>query len=413
MPFPSFLSSPLIALPLRNANFAIYSAGSAVSLIGMWMQRIAIGWLTWELTQSGLWLGIVAFADFFPVLLVGPFAGAVADRWDRLRVIKTSQTIALMQATTLFGLTVSGHINIGFLVALSAFQGVVVAFNQPARLALVPSLVPQADLASAVAINSIVFNLARFIGPMFAGVAIVWSGVAAAFAANALSYVAFLVALSRIRVDSAVARPARQKSFTADLRDGIRYTAAHPGIAAPLVLLIAIGIGGRPLNELLPGLAADVFRSGVGGLSILASAIAAGAILGGLWLGHRAQSSGLIYVAVGAALTGALAAVMAIATASMWIAVPAVVVFGFCTSTSGIAIQTIIQLAADPTMRGRVMGLYGLIFRGAPAVGALAAGVASAQFGLRWPVFVGALLVVAVCAWTYLGRARIAEALPK
>jgi MFS family permease len=181
----------LVTLLLRNADFSIYAAGSTVSLIGMWMQRIAIGWLTWELTKSGVWLGIVAFADFFPVLVIGPIAGAAADRWDRLRVVKTSQSISLMQATVLFGITVSGHINIGLLVALSAFQGVVVAFNQPARLALVPSLVPQADLASAVAINSVVFNLARFIGPMFAGLAIVWSGVAAAFAANALSYVVF------------------------------------------------------------------------------------------------------------------------------------------------------------------------------------------------------------------------------
>ena len=194
-----------------------------------------------------------------------------------------------MQATVLFGITVSGHINIGLLVALSAFQGVVVAFNQPARLALVPSLVPQADLASAVAINSVVFNLARFIGPMFAGLAIVWSGVAAAFAANALSYVVFLVALARIRVAPTVAVSAKQKSFAADLREGIRYTAKHPGIASLLVLLIAIGIGGRPLNELLPGFAADVFHSGAGGLSILASAIGGGAILGGLWLGHRAR----------------------------------------------------------------------------------------------------------------------------
>lgn len=413
MSIASLLDSPLIALPLRNANFAIYSAGSAVSLIGMWMQRIAIGWLTWELTKSGLWLGIVAFADFFPVLLIGPFAGAVADRWDRLRVIKTSQTIALAQATVLFGLSASGHINIGLLVALSAFQGIVVAFNQPARLALVPSLVSQADLASAVAINSVVFNLARFIGPMLAGVAIVLSGVEAAFAANALSYVVFLVALSRIRIVSAVSRSAKQKSFTADLRDGVRYTAEHPGIAALLLLLIAIGIGGRPLNELLPGFAADVFRSGAGGLSILASAIGGGAILGGLWLGHGAHSSSLTHVALGGALMGALAAIMTIATESMWVAVPAVVVFGFCMSTSGIAIQTIIQLAADPTMRGRVMGLYGLIFRGAPAVGALAAGLASAQFGLRWPVFFGALLVIAVCFWTYLSREQIVEALPK
>src|SRR6266545_1243093 len=117
----SLLGTPLLALPLRNANFGVYSAGSAVSLIGMWMQRIAIGWLTWQMTKSGLWLGIVAFADFFPVLLIGPVAGAAADRWDRLRVVKTSQTLSLVQATVLFALTASSNVNIGILVALTAF----------------------------------------------------------------------------------------------------------------------------------------------------------------------------------------------------------------------------------------------------------------------------------------------------
>ena len=412
MSIASLLGTPLVALPLRNPNFGIYSAGSAVSLVGMWMQRIAIGWLTWEMTKSGLWLGIVAFADFFPVLLIGPIAGAAADRWDRLRVVKTSQTISLVQATALFALTASGRINIGLLVALTAFQGVVVAFNQPARLALVPSLVAERDLASAVAINSIVFNLARFIGPMFAGLAIVWSGVSAAFAANALSYVVFLLALARLRVPATLAESAKQRSFSADMRDGIRYTATHPGIAALLVLLVALGVGGRPLNELLPGFAADVFHSGAGGLSILASAIGGGAICGGLWLGHRARASELTWVALGSSSAGALAAIVAVATEHMWVAVPAVAVFGFCTSTAGIAIQTLIQLAADRNMRGRVMGLYGLIFRGAPAIGALAAGLASAHFGLRWPVFFGALLVLAVCIWTYRSRERIAAALP-
>jgi hypothetical protein len=248
-----------LALPLWNANYGIYAAGSAVSLIGTWMQRISIGWLTWELTHSGLWLGIVAFADFVPVLLVGPVEGAAANRWDRLRVIKTSQTLSLVQATVLFALTATGHMNI---VLLTALQGMCVAFNQPARLALVPSLVAEADVASAVAINSVIFNLARFIGPMLAGLVIGWSGVVAAFAANALSYVAFLVALTRLRIDPITAKPSRQKSLQAVLREGIRYTATHPAIASALVLLIAVGIGGRPLNELLPGFAAEVFRSG-------------------------------------------------------------------------------------------------------------------------------------------------------
>src|SRR6516164_7619085 len=211
MPIAS-LSGSRLALPLRNANYGIYIAGSAVSLIGTWMQRIAVGWLTWQLTHSGLWLGIVAFADFFPVLLVGPIAGAAADRWDRLRVVQTSQCILLVQAAVLFALTASGHMNIGLLVALTAFQGVIVAFNQPARLALVPSLVAQADLASAVAINSVVFNLARFIGPMLAGPAIVWSGVAAAFAANAISYIASLLALVSISIVSTATESPKGRS---------------------------------------------------------------------------------------------------------------------------------------------------------------------------------------------------------
>jgi MFS family permease len=411
MPLAFVRGNRLVDLLLRNADFSIYSAGSGVSLIGMWMQRIAIGWLTWELTESGLWLGIVAFADFFPVLLIGPIAGAAADRWDRLRVVKTCQAISLVQATVLFVLTATDHINIGLLVALTAFQGFVVAFNQPARLVLVPSLVPEKDFGAAVAINSVIFNTARFIGPMFAGVAIVWSGVAATFAANALSYVVFLFALSRIRLAPAVAEVAEHGTFAADLREGIRYTATHPGIAPLLLLSIALGIGGRPLNELLPGFAADVFRSGAGGLSILASAIGGGAILGGVWLAQRAHGAGMLYVSIGSAFVGALASILAIATVSMWVAVPAVAVFGFCMSASGISIQTLVQLSSEGSMRGRVMGLYGLIFRGAPAIGALAAGIASAQFGLRWPVFFGALLVIGACLWTYRSRTRIAAAL--
>lgn len=410
MSFSDLLSSRLIALPLRNPNFGIYSIGNGLSLIGMWMQRIALGWLAWQLTHSGLWLGIVAFADFFPVIVIGPVAGAVADRLDRLRLMKVSQGLQLVQAGTLFALTASGHINIWLLVTLTAIQGVLVAFNQPARLAFIPSLVAPSDLASAVAINSVIFNLARFIGPMLAGLAIVWSGVATAFAVNALSYFAFIWALMRIKVEPE-AMTATNRGLRGDLMDGIKYTATHPGIGALLVLGIALGVGGRPLNELLPGFAADVYHAGAGGLSILASAIGGGAIVGGLWLAHRSHSVGLTQVVLTNALVSGLAAMAAISSDKMWIAVPSVVVMGFSASVAGIGMQTMIQLATDRNMRGRVMGLYGLIFRGAPAVGALGAGLVSASLGLRWPVFIGALLVVAVWLWTYLARERIATAM--
>src|SRR5262245_60206621 len=163
MSIADLLRTPLIELPLRNRNFGIYSLGSAVSLTGTWMERIAIGWLTWQLTESGFWLGVVAFADFFPVILIAPFAGAVADRRDRLNVVKFSQFVLLVQALVLFVATASGHVTVGLIVALTTIHGILVAFNQPARLALVPSLVPRPDLGSAVAINSVIFNLARFI----------------------------------------------------------------------------------------------------------------------------------------------------------------------------------------------------------------------------------------------------------
>ena len=411
MPLADLLRTPLIALPLRNPNLGIYSAGSAVSLTGMWMERIAIGWLTWQLTESGFWLGVVAFADFFPVILIAPIAGAAADRWDRLRVVKTSQFILLVQASVLFAATASGHITVGLIVALTAIHGIVVAFNQPARLALVPSLVPRVDLGPAVAINSIIFNLARFIGPIFAGFAIVWSGVAAAFAANMLSYVVFLVALARIRIAPGEAETAAPRSFIADMRDGIRYTATHPGIGSLFVLLIAIGVGGRPLTELLPGFADEVFHAGAGGLSILASSVGAGAILGGLWLGHRAHATNLVAVTLATTLGQALSAIAIIATDRLWLAVPAVVAYGFCVSAAGIASQTLVQLASDRHMRGRVMGLYGLIFRGGPSIGALGAGIISVHLGLRWPVVIGAVLLAAAWLWTYIIRDRIAAAM--
>jgi predicted MFS family arabinose efflux permease len=403
----SFLESQL-ALPLKNKTYGIYVAGNGISLIGTWMQRISVSWLTWELTHSGLWLGIITFAEFFPGLVVGPLAGAVADRTNQLNLVKISQVVLLVQAMVLFALTAADHLNVGGLVALIGFQGTIVSFNQPARLALVPSLVAEADVGSAVAINSVIFNLARFIGPMLAGLVIVRSGVAAAFAANAVSYAAFLLALFRVKIDAVERAPGGRRNFSTDLKAGIRYTAGHPAIASLLVLLTAIGIGGRPLNQLLPGFAAQVFHLGAGGFSILASAAGAGAILGGLWLGHRSQSLDLVFVATMSALGGAVAAICVSATGTMWVGVPGIAAFGFCLSVAGIAIQTVIQLASDRAMRGRVMGLYGVLFRSAPALGTLAAGLASVHFGLRWPVIFGALIVIAVAGCTYARQARVA-----
>jgi MFS family permease len=375
------------------------------------MQRVVTGWLTWELTGSGAWLGLVVFADLFPTVIVGPIAGAYADRSDRLRVTKISQALAMLQAVALFLLTATGLINIGLLLALTLFLGVVAAFNQPARLALIPALVPRSDLTAAVAVNSVVFNLARFIGPAVAGLIIATVGVSVAYAANAATFIAFLVALSKVRLNVSEALPQGRGKLWSDLIAGIRYSASHVGIATVLTLMIAANVGARPLLELLPGFAADVFHSGAAGLALLTSSVGAGAIIAGFWLAGMSGGTSLGRAFLANTLISALAGVLFAMTDNMWLAVPLLVVNGFAMAGMGIAAQTLIQIAVDPGMRGRVLSLHGLIFRGGPALGALIMGTASDLVGLRLPIFLGATVVLAVWIWARLRQSRMTESL--
>jgi predicted MFS family arabinose efflux permease len=389
-----------ISRTLAHRDFGVYVAGNSISLIGTWMQRIGVGWLAWELSHSGAVLGLVAFADLFPGVLIGPFGGALADRADRLRVIKVAQTLIMLQALALFVLTAGGGINVPLLVALVLFQGAVIGFNQPARLALIPSLVPRPDLATAVAINSIVFNTARFIGPALAGVAIVALDVSAVFALNALSFVAFLFALSRLRLQPNAA-PRSRRSMLGAIADGLRYALRHPGIGPILVLQAVLAGCARPFVELLPGFAAEVFGRGAPGLALLSSTIGIGAIAGGLWLAQRPGQTGLPRIVLATSIMTALTVLAFALCRWFWPAVWCVALAGFAMVVAGAGTQTVLQTAVDEDMRGRVLSLFGLIFRGGPALGALAMGAASEALGLQAPLIAGALigLVAALLLW--------------
>ncbi|MGQ7791082.1 MFS transporter [Faunimonas sp. B44] len=393
-----------IAGALGHRDFRLYTAGNVVSLIGTWMQRVVTGWLIWELTGSGLWLGLVAFADLFPTVVLGPFAGALADRMDRLKLTKITQFLAMLQALALFGLTATGLITPLLLILLTTFLGIVAAFNQPARLALIPALVPRAELPTAVALNAVVFNLARFIGPAVAGILIASGGVPLAYAANAFTFVVFLVLLARISATQEEQALKSGSGFMRDLADGIRYTFTDVGIATVLLLLIASNVGARPLIELLPGFAAEVFRSGASGLAILTSAVGVGAILAGLWLGGRPQGKGLSRILLGSTILVAIAAALFTFSDRMVVGVPLLVVTGFAMATSGVAAQTLIQIAVDPAMRGRVLSIYGILFRGGPALGALVMGAASERFGLQLPILWGSVAVLAIALWALASR---------
>jgi len=399
-----------IARAFASRNYRLFAAGNAISLIGTWLQRVAVGWLAWQLTHSGTWLGLVAFADLFPTVVLSPWAGALADRRDRVRVIWVSQIISMAQASLLAILTAFGIITIWSLFGLAILLGIANAVSQPARLALIPSLVERVNLPSAVAINSIIFNGARFIGPAAAGVIIAEGSVALAFAVNALTYIGFLVALARLDSVKDVVRRA-DRSFLRAMVEGYLYAARHEGIGAMLLLMAVTSLGTRGFIELLPGFADKVFGRGPQALAWLMATVGLGAVLGGLWMVRRPAITGLTSIVFANTLLMTAALVGFTVTARFWIALPCLAVAGFGLVVSGIGAQTLVQSAVDAAMRGRVMALYGMIFRGGPALGALVMGLFSEQFGLRLPVAAGALLCTVYWLWARLRQPVVAERL--
>ena len=399
-----------IARAFAHRNYRVYLSGNGVSLIGWWLQRVAVGWLAWTLTHSGTWLGLVSLADFLPVLFLSPFAGVLADRRDRVWIIRITQLCGCVQAGLLALLVATDTITIELLFALVLLLGIASGIAQPARLALVPSLVDRASLASALAINSVVFNLARFIGPAIAGVMIAEVGIAAAFAANAVSYFAFQISLARLRGLPPVPAAEPQNAIRASA-EAYAYASRHKGIGPMLLLFAMTAIGTRGFIELFPGFADHVFDRGPQGLAMLTSTVGLGAICGGAWMVLRPAVAGLAAVVLGHTLMMSLAILAFTATDRFYLALPCVFVAGAAMTITGTGAQTLIQATVDSRMRGRVMALYGMIFRAGPAVGAVLIGLASEHLGLRLPLAIGALVSCGFWLLTRLHHKEIAAAL--
>lgn len=395
----------------RNRDYTIYCVGSSLTVIGLWMQRIAVGWVTWELTESATWLGIVAFAELFPVVILSPFAGTMADRMNRLTIARVAQCLNMLQATVLTVLTLTGALTIWWLFSLALFAGIVVSFWQPARMAMIPNLVRREDMASAVAINSVIFNAARFIGPPIAGILIVGYGAGYAFLGNAISYIPFIVALFMIRPRMDVNVKKSRAGLFAQMFEGYRYALTHPGIGPMLVLMLVTCIAMRPVFELLPGFAAEIFGRGAEGLSMMATATGIGAVIGGIYLGQRNGLEGLVQLSLVsvAAMIGAL--LVFSQTSNFWVALVALAVAGAAMVTHGAGSQTLIQSAVEEGMRGRVVALYGMLFRGGPAIGALLMGWVSDWAGLHWPLVVGCAAASIALFWIIGRRTTMREAM--
>jgi predicted MFS family arabinose efflux permease len=402
----------VILRTLGQRNYGLYAAGNSVSLVGTWMQKIAVGWLAWELTHSYTWIGIVAFLDLAPSVLIGPIGGAVADRIDHMRIILWSQVTAMIVSFGMWGAAALGLMTIWPLAAFVLVNGVVLAFTQPARLAIVSSLVPRDDVQTAVAINAIIFNTARFVGPAVAGIVIARWGVAAAFLVKSLTYLAFLLALLRIKLAPEPQHPrAADSSILGDIGASLGYVGRHAGIGPVLLLQTMLSFSVRAVIELLPGFAGAVFARGVDGLAWLTSTIGIGAIVGGVWLAQRGRTEGMTAIVLLASAGGALATLGFVAGTAFWPALVAIGISGVAMVISGVGAQTQVQMAVAPQMRARVLSLYGTIIRGGPALGALVIGGVADYVGLRLPTAIAALLILGACAWSWTQRRAIAEGL--
>lgn len=379
-----------VARPFRNRNFAMYTAGNAISNTGTWIQRLAVGWLAWKLTESAFWVAAVSFADLFPVVILGMFGGVLADRVNRLKVVRICQIVQALQATALFFLVAYDLITIELLFAFTLILGASTGFDQPARQSLVYGLVPREDLTSAVAVNSMIFNTARFIGPAIAGVVIAAFGLAWAFAINAVSFLATILALTFMKLPAAEHVSKHRMSVLADLLLGFRYTARHQVIGRLILYSLALSLLVRPLNELLPAITELLFGHGASGLAILTSARGVGALIGGLLLAKRTQIQGLTRHLVYSMLAGVVSVFLLLATGNLWVGAVAVAMFGFALSTTGTGTVTLIQVTVDNRLRGRVLSLNGLIMRGVPSLGAVVMGWVADRVGLQWPLAVGA-----------------------
>jgi MFS family permease len=392
-----------IGRALSSRNYRTYWSGNALSLVGTWAHRVAAGWLTWELTHSATWLGIIAFAELFPTMIIAPIAGAIADKADIKRLMIVCQILSGLQAALLALLVYTDLITIEILFGLTLFLGAVLGFQAPVRMALVPSLVEKEELSAAIALSAATFNGARFVGPALAGVVIVWGGVAPAFTLNALSYCVFIYALTQVQLTPRLPLKGNRKAdLFHDLAEGVRYVRGHFSIRSLLILLFTMSFLLRPFNELLPGFVAEVFDRGAEGLAMMTSAAGLGAMSGGLWLARRGRTEGLSRVLVRAMLLGIVGLLGFASSKIFWVALLCLVAVGFSVVSIGISTQVMVQNSVDSAMRARVMSLYGVLNRGGPALGALVMGWAASDLGMAPPVITGALLALIV--WLLVSR---------
>jgi MFS family permease len=394
----------------RHRNYALFMIGLGPHAISTWMHRVAVGWLAWELTHSTAWLGIIAAADLAPLLILSPIAGAVVDRMVPLHVLRLTQWAQFVMAALLAGLMYAGLVNIWILFVIMLVLGCVHAFGAASRHATVPYTVPRQLVATAVSLDSALFQASRFIGPAIAAIGLQFYGVLSLLVAHTVGTFVFSLFMHLMDVP-APERRAGRSSMLANIKEGIRYV--HEFRAMGLLFLLC-GFGAvflRPVQEMLPGFAGAVYSAGPTGLAWLTSAMGIGAMVSATWIGVRGRIQGLTNICYAGSALLAVATIGFVVTNNLYIGVVFAILSGFALNTVTTGIQALVQSAVDDSMRGRVMSLFTVIFRGTPAIGGFALGVLAEFIGLRWTFAIAALICVAALVWLLPQRRSIRDSI--
>ena len=388
---------------LGHRDFRLFWCGQLVSLIGTWMQSVGQAWLVLELTNSPFRLGVIGALQFGPILLFSFLSGAISDRVRKRRLLLGTQTALMLQAFTLAALVGSGRVQFWHVAVLAALYGLATTLDMPSRQSYIAHLVPRGDLMNAIALNSAVFNGARVVGPAVAGLLVARYGTAAAFLMNGASFIAVLAALAAIRTEGAPS-PRRGVGLRAEIAEGVRYAAGTPRVALVMSLLVVVSLFVVNMNVLVPLIARDVLHEGAHGFGLLMAALGVGAVAGALAVAALSVGRPPLGMVVGPALAAA-ALLLLLSTARHFGPTAAVLVaLGFAQIVFMTSCNTTVQIAVPDELRGRVMGLYALVFAGMTPIGALIMGTVAEHWGVSRACAVGGgaglLLILALTvAW--------------
>lgn len=393
---------------LQSRNYRLFFAGQGVSLIGTWMTRIATSWLVYRLTGSALLLGLISFAGQIPTFILGPVAGVWVDRWDRHRTLVITQILSMLQSFALAGLALAKVITIHDILWLSLAQGIINAFDMPARQAFVVEMVENRDdLPNAIALNSSMVNATRLLGPSIAGVVIAALGEGYCFLIDGISYIAVIFSLLAMKI--LITRPERPaQPMIRELKEGWNYVAHSVPIRAILLLLAVVSLVGMPYTVLMPIFAGQVLHGGPHTLGFLMGASGVGALAGALSLAVRRSVLGLgKLIPASAAIFGAGLIGFGLSR-NPWLSLFLMLFTGGAMMQQMAASNTILQTILEEDKRGRVMSFYSMSFMGMAPFGSLLAGMMASRIGAPRTVVISGVVCIVGSAWfaMYLNKIR-------